>query len=230
MVYPYAVNIKDIVQFEQVADLCATVSEERRARISRYRFDRDKIRCLIAELLVRYALSMQFGMDFHAVSFFQSEKGKPLLANADVHFNLSHSGDWVVCAVGQSENGIDVEEIRQTDYQDIYCSFAEPEIALLNRTEPDQKADIFYQLWTLKESYVKYRGTGLLCPFSDFTIELLPDGCAELMRAAEGFPGVRFESRKLDAAHWYALCVPKDTQTAEICYVTPQTLFDSAKT
>ncbi|MBQ6039804.1 MAG: 4'-phosphopantetheinyl transferase superfamily protein [Oscillospiraceae bacterium] len=229
MVYPFAVNIRDIVRFDQISALCGAVSAERQARIARFRFDKDKIRCLTAELLVRYALSVQFGMDLGSAAFQCAENGKPLLVDSDVHFNLSHSGEWVVCAVGKTEIGIDVEEIRQTDYQDIYCSFAEPEIARLNSTEPDRKADVFYQLWTLKESYVKYCGSGLRCPFSDFTVELLPDGSAKLARAAAGVSDICFDSRKLDAAHWYALCIPDGTQAAAICTVTPQRVFSIVK-
>lgn len=227
MVYPFAVHIRDIVRFEQVSEFCSTVSEERQARIARYRFDKDKIRCLTAELLVRYALSERFGMDFRSVSFQYDENGKPLLMNSDVRFNLSHSGEWVVCAVGETEIGIDTEEIRQMDYQDVYCSFSDPEIALLNHTEPDKMADVFYQLWTLKESYVKFCGDGLQYPFSDFTVNLLPDGRAKLVRAVAGMTDVFFDSRKLDDVHWYALCIPKGTQTAEICRLKPQSLFHS---
>lgn len=229
MVYPYAVNIREIVRFEQIADCCAAVSEERQARIARYRFDRDKIRSLTAELLVRYALAEQFGMDHHAVTFQYTEKGKAFLVDSDVHFNLSHSGDWVVCAVGKNEIGIDVEEIRQTDCQDIYCSFAETEIQLLNNLEPDIRKITFYKLWTLKESYVKYCGTGLLYPFSDFSVGLQPDGGANLIQTANGIAAVRFDSRKLDETHWYALCIPTETQIKEISLVTEQILFSCVR-
>lgn len=229
LVFTYVVNISDIVEFSQVSALCGNVSKERQERIARFRYDKDKIRCLTAELLVRYALASAFDMNDRSVSFQYTENGKPFLRNSDVQFNLSHSGNLVVCAVGRTAVGIDVEKIRQTDYHDIYSSFATSEIELMNRTKPDLLADAFYQLWTLKESYVKFCGIGLLYPFSDFTVDILPNGRAELVHAVASSTDVMFDSRKLDDRHWYALCVPTGTKTADFANVPAQVLFDCAK-
>lgn len=229
MVYPYAVNIREILRFEQVSNLCRAVSPKRQEQIAQYRFDRDKIRCLTAELLVRYALAERFGMNHYTISFLRTDNGKPFLANSDVHFNMSHSGDWVVCAVGLSEIGIDVERMRQTDNRDMHVFFAKSESELLNRAKPYAQADLFYRLWTLKESYVKYCGTGLRHPFSDFAVDFRPDGGAKLTRATVGDTNVAFDSRKLDSLHWYALCAPEGARMAGICTVSAQTLFRDAK-
>ncbi len=226
MVYPYAVNIRDIVRYEQISDLCTAVSEERQARIAQYHYDKDKIRCLAAELLLRYALAKQFGMDHNTAVFQYTENGKPLLKDCDVHFNLSHSGDWIVCAVGKVNIGIDVEEMRETAYKDIYCSFAQSEIDWLNSMEPDARADGFYQVWTLKESYVKYCGIGLMRPLSDFSVDVHPDGSVNLNRALSGFSNVRFYSRKLDEMHWYALCSETGSHTAALRIVPQSILFN----
>ena len=228
LIYPYALNIRRILCFEQISDYCKVISVERQARIALYRFDRDKVRSLTAELLLRYALEEQFGMDCHTITFRYTKNGKPLLANSNVYFNLSHSSDWVVCAVGKNEIGIDVEELRQTDYKDIYGAFAETEIRLLNNLESNARGTTFYKLWTLKESYIKYCGTGLLYPFSNFSVDVQPDGEAKLIQTANGVADVRFYSRKLDEAHWYALCIPSEAQAAEIRFVAKQILFGCA--
>jgi 4'-phosphopantetheinyl transferase len=42
--------------------------------------------------------------------------------------------------------------------------FAEDEIRLLNNTPPHKQRIRFYQLWTLKEAYIKAKGMGLSIP------------------------------------------------------------------
>lgn len=48
---------------------------------------------------------------------FQTEgNGKPVVRHIpSFHFNLSHSGDWVVCAIDDAPVGIDIEEIKPID-------------------------------------------------------------------------------------------------------------------
>lgn len=133
VIYQNAVNIKDITQFSHIANLAGLVSDERKERIARYRFDSDKIRCVIAELLVRYLLWTQYGMDAQKLTVCYSKCGKPYFENSKIHFNLSHSGEWVVCAMGDSEMGVDVEAIRPMDFPSVYRAFSKNEIAQFNK-------------------------------------------------------------------------------------------------
>ncbi len=41
-----------------------------------------------------------------------SKNGKPMLVDARKHFNLSHSGKYVVLAIADQEVGIDIERVR----------------------------------------------------------------------------------------------------------------------
>lgn len=206
VIYQYAVNIKEIAQFNQLANLAGAVSDERKERIARYRFESDKIRCVIAELLVRYLLWTQYGMDAQTLTICHSEYGKPYFENSKIHFNLSHSGDWVVCAMGDSEMGVDVEAIRPMDFPSVYRAFSKNEIAQLNKEDIEQYPDLFYQIWTLKESYVKYLGLGLQYPFSSFSI--IPRfNDKTFVIHTDIAERVSFFSSKLDENHWYALCM-----------------------
>lgn len=84
--------------------------------------------------------------------------GKPYLENGP-HFSISHSRGMVAVAIGDRNMGLDIEVIRRfhqlvpqrimsrTEYE-WFCSRGE------------LKRD-FFTLWTLKESYFKYLGTGL---------------------------------------------------------------------
>lgn len=75
-------------------------------------------------------------------------------------FNLSHSGDYVVCAVAaQGRVGIDVEQLREIqlgDFQDILASSAFERI--LSSTSRRQD---FFREWTRLEAVLKADGRGL---------------------------------------------------------------------
>ena len=95
--------------------------------------------------------------------FLYGTHGKPSFANGAMpHFNLSHCRRAVVVALHESAVGIDVESRRRISDQLMRhtCSTSELETVL---AAPDP-TDAFIRLWTRKESYVKYTGTGLTVP------------------------------------------------------------------
>ncbi len=229
MIALYAVNISAVPSYAAVAAMRTAVSEARQARIERYRFDADKIRCLSAELLLRSALAAEYGLSSSQIHIAAGENGKPQLADSKIRFNLSHSGEWVICAVGQTEIGADVEEIRETNFRTVAESFSAAEQALLEHTAADAQTDLFYRIWTLKESYVKYRGTGLLESFSDFTVLPCSAHTAKCTQPADS-TAVSFYSLKPDARHWISLCssepLPAENCTPHI--VSASALFSAA--
>ena len=110
---------------------------------------------MAAELLLRELLAEYTGADFSCFRFLRTPRGKPYAENAP-HFNLSHSGDWLLCAVGDAPVGVDIEVPRKISP------------ALVRRTcTPAEQAFLadhpgcFLQLWTAKEAYLKYLGTGI---------------------------------------------------------------------
>ncbi len=134
--------------------LCAQASPERRARADSFRNRPDKIRCLVSEALARHVL----GPD---VVFEKGPWGKPCVrSRPELQFNLSHSGDWVVIAWGNSPVGIDVEVIRRDIAWEplVRRYFSAREQAFVREADSLSR---FFQVWTAKESYLKYLGTGL---------------------------------------------------------------------
>ncbi|MCL0028295.1 hypothetical protein M1M88_01070 [Peptococcaceae bacterium] len=48
------------------------------------------------------------------MSFVENDYGKPFLKNTnDLYFNVSHSGEWVVCAIHHHPIGIDIEQVKK---------------------------------------------------------------------------------------------------------------------
>ncbi|SHJ15848.1 4'-phosphopantetheinyl transferase family protein [Aquimarina spongiae] len=94
--------------------------------------------------------------------------GRPYL-NADIDFNISHSGGEVLCAMTKGMRiGIDVEEIKKIHFQDFKNVMNPSQWRTINNaTEP---LGAFFKLWTIKESVIKADGRGLAIPLPDINI------------------------------------------------------------
>lgn len=95
--------------------------------------------------------------------------GKPELVDSGISFNLSHSGNYAACALSDSPIGLDIQTERVCDRRLAEKYFTAPERHFIEESE--NKAYAFTKLWTMKESAVKYIGTGLKTPLSAFTAD-----------------------------------------------------------
>lgn len=87
--------------------------------------------------------------------------GKPYLPDAPgFQFNISHSEEWAVCAVGDAPLGVDLQKERPLR-QSVYRRFAPEEQAMLEALPESERQTAFFDLWVLKESYLKATGAGL---------------------------------------------------------------------
>lgn len=129
-------------------------------------------RSILGELLARYYYSQKLNIESKQIIFNYGKKGKPYLPDSEIHFNISHSGRWVVAAFAKDKIGIDIELIREPNYGVANRFFSAKEIEQLNViTNPEIKKNLFFDFWTIKESYLKAIGTGLTKPLSTFTVE-----------------------------------------------------------
>lgn len=119
--------------------------------------------CQPSAALLRYAAA-DWGISDYTVR--KNLWGKPSLENQPgFHYNITHSGHFAAIAWGETEVGIDLEVIRQRERI--------PALVRRHFTVPEQKYVFaqdtlarFYQVWTAKESCLKYLGTGLAKPLS----------------------------------------------------------------
>lgn len=110
---------------------------------------------MAAELLLRELLTEQTGAAYCDFRFLRTPRGKPYAENAP-HFNLSHSGRWILCAVDDAPVGVDIETPRPVSPALMRRTCTPAELA-----EIDGRPERFLQTWTAKEAYLKYRGTGI---------------------------------------------------------------------
>lgn len=172
-----ALKIEDRLEENLFSRLLQHVNPEKRTRVNRFLRWQDAHRGLFADLLVRRAIVEQLGVKNQDIFFSFNEFGKPsLVGQEDFHFNLSHSGIWVVCAIDRHPVGVDVEQVAPIDFGISRNFFNEDEHRdLMSHEEPD-KLPYFFTLWTLKESYIKAEGKGLSIPLDSFSMQALDPG------------------------------------------------------
>ena len=113
----------------------------------------------LSDLLQRLT-SERFPME---IPYQYGGQGKPDFAEGDFHFNLSHSGDYVCCAVDKKQIGIDIQKmrpLRNLKVAERFVTIREQE-ALKVCPEKQALERLFYDIWVKKEAYAKLTGEGI---------------------------------------------------------------------
>ena len=152
-------------------DLLAALPPERRHRALSCRFEPDKMRIVCAGYLLQTALT-KAGIAPEAQIFAENQWGKPYLKNhKDIHFSLSHSGAWAVCAVSDENVGVDVE-LPRCNMAVAKRFFRPEELEGMESLDRYAQSDALNRLWTAKESFLKMLGKGLTLPLNSFAVRL----------------------------------------------------------
>ncbi len=98
--------------------------------------------------------------------------GKPYFpCRPDKHFNLSHSGPYALCALGESPLGVDIQIVKDTWRSGLPRRVCSPAELRWLEGQPDFWGG-FTALWAMKEARVKYTGTGLRVPVREISVPL----------------------------------------------------------
>ncbi len=168
-----------------LAEAMDAAAPERRARAQRTRSDAARAQILTAGLLLRRALSAA-GVPEAEQAYAAGPFGKPYLpARPDVHFSLSHSGNRVLCAVADRPVGCDIQEMRPCSLRlaERWYTDAEQQ-RVFSQAGEDARLEMFYRIWTLKESFIKCLGLGLSLPLEAFSAYPAEDGALRLTQSA----------------------------------------------
>lgn len=174
MVYVYVADIKELPDPKNHPKLIEQLPDVRRQKIQELQSEKSRCQSFGASLLLMKVLS-RFSVDGDAIFF--GEHGKPLLQN--LSFNLSHSDDLVVCAIGEKPVGCDVQ-----------------------RTEHKKFDKEFLRCWTLEESYAKMTGEGMALIRGK--VELLFGDSVKVLREGEIQP-CYFREYEVDG-YWISVC------------------------
>lgn len=116
----------------------------------------------ITPLQIASVLEKEPGDDFTLI---YGSKGKPYFKDEKFYFSLSHSGDYVLCAVSREEIGADIQECKPGVQENLARRvLTEKEWEYWNTLKPGgEEADLyFYEKWTEKEARGKLTGEGIL--------------------------------------------------------------------
>ena len=136
------------------------VQAEKKKRILKQKIKQNADNMLIGEILKKSVIKKIFDIDFEKQEFALLEHKKPYMPDyPDIHFNISHSGEYVALAVSQKPVGVDIEKIKEYNYDVAKRVCNERELKQLE--ESNDKASYFIKLWTQKEAVLKMKGIGI---------------------------------------------------------------------
>jgi 4'-phosphopantetheinyl transferase len=207
------------------------LSVDERERHLRFRFEPDRHSYLCAHALTRDVLSQLLGAAPDELRFELGPHGRPELCWPDrrprLRFNLSHTRGLVACAFAlERDVGVDVEQVnRSVAIEQLARSvFSAAERSELARLGEAQKRERFFQLWTLKEAYIKAVGTGLAAPLRSISVELGPEHPPRL-RVEEPLvddgASWTLDVRRIATAHMLALAVNAPRATLNVGELAP---------
>ncbi|WP_288447532.1 4'-phosphopantetheinyl transferase superfamily protein [uncultured Chryseobacterium sp.] len=148
-------------------------SQEDRQNILRYRRWQDAQLSLLGKLLLQYGLRTHYNIAKAETGILPNRK--PYLKNHNVHFNISHSRELVVCAIAEYPLGIDIEfNDPKVSYHDFKFQMTGHEFQEIDSS--DNKTKEFFTCWTRKEAVIKAHGAGMTIPLDTF--EIIKDECS----------------------------------------------------
>ncbi len=159
----------------QVFSQQLSLDEKRKA--DRFHFVRDKNRFIIVRGILKQIISLYLDVNPINIGFTYGRHGKPALTDtfsgSGLRFNVSHSEGLALFAFAlDREVGVDIECIRDIpEMEQIVARFFScSEKEIFRRLPENRKRDVFYQMWTRKEAFLKAVGKGLHVPLDSFTV------------------------------------------------------------
>jgi len=206
MIEIYSLKIDGGFCSEKFDRLFPHVDKEKQASVKAFYRVEDSERALGAATLIRAIAVEKLGISNCEMQFGKNEYGKPFLKGfPDFHFNLSHSGEWVVCAIDNEQIGIDVEKINSIDLSIADRFFSKQEVLDIYSKPKDEQLPYFFDIWTLKESYIKAWGKGLSIPLDSFSLRVHNDGKIELA-TSNSFRECFFQQYNIDNGYKLSVC------------------------
>ena len=171
MIYTYYINT---TQFENEAlfqEKLSLLSPYRQQKIALLKHEKDKNRSLAAGIALDHALET-YGLKERSIEYEFGEWGKPFLKyHPNIHFSLSHSGDYAICSIGDRPMGNDIELIKHGRLKVADRFFAKEELVWM-RAKPDEDeiTERMFRIWTMKEGFLKATGKGISLPLDAFVV------------------------------------------------------------
>ncbi len=157
----------------------STLSNDEVERARRFYLPQHQRRFVIARTMLRKILAQYLAQAPETLRFDYNAQGKPSLAQRplELEFNLSHSGEQALLAVGQTHPlGIDIEYFSARPYLGISRTLFSANEQKNLLALPDALQPLgFFNVWAQKEALIKAMGLGLSYPTQHLNFPLLPN-------------------------------------------------------
>lgn len=206
MIYTYYIDVtqfEDETLFKEAWNLLSPCRQE---KITRVRHRKDKHRSLGAGIALDYALK-RYGLKEMDMEYAFGEWGKPSLRDyPDIHFSLSHSGDYAICSIGDVPVGNDIEHVRGGRLKVADRFFAPEELTFLYAVQDEEEiTQRLFRIWTMKESFLKVTGKGISLPLRDFAV--MVDEEADRIRVKHTFNAMYYHMKEYKEIPGYRVAV-----------------------
>lgn len=166
----YFIMLDKEINFSVYVPLLRLLSDEKQNRINRFCFDIDKKLTVVSDLFVRYLMCSVLYKTNEELLFATNIYGKPYIkGERDLHYSISHTPNAIAVATSRTPVGVDIERIQVFDNRIVERFFSQKEEKYIKSSIENQK-DRFCEIWTKKESYVKWLGKGLSVPLNSFDV------------------------------------------------------------
>lgn len=161
-------RIQEKQQASLLQNCLGLFSDEIQEKILQFRRWQDIQLTLLGKLLLLEGMSRLNELKLGSLCY--TECNKPYFQDSNVEFNISHSGNIVVCVITKKHNtiGVDIERIQPIKIEDYKSHLTEYEDDIISSSEMPSKA--FFKYWTQKEAVLKAHGSGLIIPLQSFEI------------------------------------------------------------
>ncbi|OGG87715.1 hypothetical protein A2592_03250 [Candidatus Kaiserbacteria bacterium RIFOXYD1_FULL_42_15] len=160
------------IDFNQISrdirNLPDVLSVDEKQRVSQYRRDKQKFQYLISRTILRLLLASYLEVSPKSILFSYSKRGKPEVlidGHKKIFFNIAHTRDLTIFAFSEKYDlGVDVEYICKTKNYDQIAKqfFSKNEQRLLFSLQEEKRVDLFFEMWVVKEAYLKGTGSGIV--------------------------------------------------------------------
>ena len=145
-----------VAQITDDIDYSFSISDYKRLKLDKCKNEK-RIKELIQgeKLLIKALNDLQIPFSL-PLDIEVNEYGKPRLKSSRIEFSISHSKSFLACAISTNEIGLDIEEFDEKHERLKDKVFSEEE-----KNKFTHSSDIT-KIFTIKEAYLKYLGTGLI--------------------------------------------------------------------
>ena len=167
--YIWYADVSDMTE-KQIEGYLAELSEYRRGKVNKLRYEKDKKLSVAAGILLDRALK-ECHLAEKDCHYQVMEHGKICIADhPEIVFNISHSGQFaaLIFHKGRIDGlscGIDIEMIQGGREKIVNRLFSKTDREQYKKLEPFEADEYFARVWTRMESFGKMTGKGL--DFSD---------------------------------------------------------------